>query len=111
MEASGYTARVVASGDITGYIDIQPPIGTISKDFLRDFGADYNTTVDHKLTTAYTTRLSVTVNNEELSTADKLGAFKGTAAYILKVLLGTDRGLDIGGTIPDHTFVFRSSDL
>ena len=109
METPNYTARVIDSGGITGYIDIQPPVGAISENFLSDFGADNGTTVKHELTTAATTRLSVTIKDELLPTEARREAFKGTATYILQVLTETDRA-ELDGNATVYTAMLKSTE-
>jgi|GEM_PF-2930709 len=108
MTTPEYTARIIEPDGVSCYLDIQPPIGLISNDYLRDFGADERVTVDHKITTAHTTRLSMTIEDENRMDEDRVAAFENTAKYILSVLIGTDKGLDIGGYESARTIELHS---
>lgn len=109
---TNYSAKIImGNGSNCARIDIQPPLGAISEDTLKDFGADHDTVVAHEITTAATTRFRVTISDESLHDRLAAEAFENTARYILATLREVDEGLDVGGRRPHTLITLSGKDL
>lgn len=92
-----YTATLLdEEGDVSEHIDIRPPFDAIaSKAHLRFCGELCGTTLEPYASTPNTTRLGVTINDEELDDDARHAAFTNTAKVIARTLALIDQGENV----------------